>query len=148
MENVLFTVRGKLSWGHRLEISAAAGNYLGTVQQEPLTLMPRFSLYMGEEFIGQIKKEFTFFGHSYTLDCNDWQVEGDFFGWDYTVTDGQGGLIMQAASLTSIIRTRSSWANFCQRRRKQLGNTASITCIFFFALTGICSRWTAQHPRG
>ena len=40
----VFTVQGKLSWGHRLEITDAAGNELGRVQEEILTFLPRFSL--------------------------------------------------------------------------------------------------------
>ena len=31
------------------------------VKEEVLTFLPRFDLYVGENCIGQIKKEFTFF---------------------------------------------------------------------------------------
>ena len=59
--------------------------------------MPRFALYEGERYIGQIKKVFTLFKPVYTLDVNGWTVEGDLFGWDYRVTDGQGRGVMQAS---------------------------------------------------
>ena len=36
-----YTVEGKLSWGHRLEIYGPAGDHLGTVKEEVLTLLPR-----------------------------------------------------------------------------------------------------------
>ena len=64
-----FTVEGKLAWGHKLEVLDPAGRHLGTVKEEVLTFLPRFALYLGEEYIGQIKKEFTFFKPSFTLDC-------------------------------------------------------------------------------
>lgn len=96
-ENTVFTVEGKLSWGHRLEIYDPQGNYLGRVQEEVLTFLPRFALYIGETYLGQIKKEFTFFRPVFTLDCNDWVVNGDFLEWDYAVTDGAGREVMSAS---------------------------------------------------
>lgn len=95
--NTIFTVQGKMSWGHRLEIYDRAGNHIGTVKEEIMTFIPRFSMYMGDNYIGSIKKEFTFFKPVYKLDCNDWQVIGDFFEWEYQVTDGAGFLVMQAS---------------------------------------------------
>ncbi len=86
--NTVYTVQGRLAWGHKLEISDAAGNYLGMVREEVLTFLPRFGLYVGERCIGQIKKEFTFFRPAFTLDCNGWEVQGDFWEWDYRVLDG------------------------------------------------------------
>ncbi len=84
----VYEVRGELSWGHRLQIYDAAGRPVGRVQEQVLSLLPRFELYLGEQFVGMIRKEFTFFRPRFQLDCNGWQVEGDVFGWDYTVWDG------------------------------------------------------------
>lgn len=86
----VYTVEGKLSWGHRLEILDASGAALGTVKEEVLTFLPRFALYLDGEYIGQIKKEFTFFKPVFSLDCNGWQVEGNLFEWDYSITDANG----------------------------------------------------------
>ena len=58
------------------------------VKEEVLTLLPRFALYAGDVCIGQIRKEFTFFKPVFTLDCNGWEVRGDFLEWDYQVVDG------------------------------------------------------------
>ena len=63
-----YTVEGKLSWGHRLEIYGPAGDHLGTVKEEVLTLLPRFALYAGEEYLGCIRKEFALFHPRFTLD--------------------------------------------------------------------------------
>ena len=38
---------------------------------------------------------FSFFKPVYTLDCCGWQIQGDWLGWDYEVTDGSGRLVMQ-----------------------------------------------------
>ena len=87
-ENTVYTVQGRLAWGHRLEISDAAGNYLGQLRQEVLTFRPRFSLFIGENCVGQLRKEFALFKPVFTLDCNGWEIEGNFWEWDYRVTEG------------------------------------------------------------
>ena len=95
--NTVYTVEGKLSWGHRLEILNADGSPLGTVKEEVFTFLPRFAMYLGDAYIGQIKKEFTFFKPVFTLDCNGWEVEGSFLEWDYAVTDPAGRTVMAAS---------------------------------------------------
>ena len=59
--NVVFTVKGQLSWGHRLNIYNSAGVHVGTV------------------------KEVVF-----ALDSLGWNVDGDFMGWDYSILDSRG----------------------------------------------------------
>ena len=44
--NTVYTVEGKLAWGHCLHILDAAGNHIGTVQQKVLTFLPKFELSM------------------------------------------------------------------------------------------------------
>lgn len=86
--DTVYTVQDRLAWGHKLEISDAAGNYLGQVRQEVLTFRPRFSLFIGENCVGQLRKEFALFKPVFTLDCNGWEIEGNFWEWDYRVTEG------------------------------------------------------------
>ncbi len=88
--NAVFSVEGKLSWGHKLEIHDAAGNTVGVVKERIFKFLPTFDIYLGDNVIGSVTKEFTFFKPRYTLDFLDWQIDGDIFGWDYTVTDGAG----------------------------------------------------------
>ena len=91
--NTVYSVEGKLSWGHCLHILDAAGNHVGTVRERILTMLPKFEMYVGEEYVGCIQKQFTFFKPKYDVDCNGWQVDGDFLEWDYTVREGCGGLV-------------------------------------------------------
>lgn len=88
---VLFTVEGQLSWGKCLHILNAAGEHIGTVQQKVLTFLPRFELYAYGEYLGSLTKEFSFFTPRFTLDCSDWEIEGSFMEWDYTISSpGRG----------------------------------------------------------
>lgn len=89
-DNIAYVVKGKLSFGHLLNIFSPDGTHLGTVEEEPLTFfVPKFFLYEGKDnYIGQIRKEFTFFKPRITVDFNNWEVDGDWFEWDYSITDG------------------------------------------------------------
>ena len=86
---VAFTVEGKLAWGHCLHILDPMGRHIATVKQQVFTFLPKFDLYIGEQCVGTICKEFTFLRPSFTLDCKGWWVEGSFMEWDYTIQDAQ-----------------------------------------------------------
>lgn len=86
----LYTVKGQFGWGHCLKIYDARGCEVGTVKERILTFLPKFEMYLGERYMGCISKEFTFFMPKYNIDCNGWQVEGDFFEWDYTIRSASG----------------------------------------------------------
>ncbi|MEG2175826.1 MAG: LURP-one-related family protein, partial [Oscillibacter sp.] len=87
---VVYTVQGQFSWGHCLHILDSAGNHIATVRERVLTFLPQFELYVGEQAVGCIRKEFTLFRPRYDIDCNGWQVEGDFFEWNYAISDSVG----------------------------------------------------------
>ena len=88
--STVYTVEGKLAWGHCLHILDAHGEHIGTVQEKVFTLLPKFELYIRDRYVGSIQKEFTFFQPRFDIDCNGWQVEGSFMEWDYTVTEPCG----------------------------------------------------------
>lgn len=94
--NTIFVVKGVMSFGHCLQIFNSNNQLVGMIKQEILTLLPRFRMYIGENCIGQIKKELTFLKPKFTLDCNDWSVEGSMMQWDYKVLDSQNQLVMTA----------------------------------------------------
>lgn len=83
--NTVYVVKGQLSWGHCLKIFDANGNEIGTVKEKILTWLPKFEIYLGDNYVGCISKELTFFRPKYDIDYNGWHVEGDFFEWDYRI---------------------------------------------------------------
>lgn len=86
----VYTVKGQLAWGHCLKIYDARGEEIGTVQERIFTWLPKFEMYLGERYVGCISKEFTFLRPKYNIDCNGWQVEGDWFEWDYQILNSAG----------------------------------------------------------
>lgn len=91
--NTVYVVKGQLSWGHCLKIFNAAGQEIGTVRERVLTFLPKFEMYIGNSYVGCIRKEFTLFRPRYDIDCNGWHVEGDFMEWDYRIVDPAGRYI-------------------------------------------------------
>lgn len=86
----VYTVKGELAFGHCLKIYDATGMEIGTVREKILTWLPQFEMYRGEQYIGCIKKEFSFFSPKFHIDCNGWNVDGDFMEWDYTILNAAG----------------------------------------------------------
>lgn len=87
---VVYTVKGELSWGHLLRIYDANGRELGRIEQEVFTFMPKFYMYLGEQCVGSIRREFSFFTPTYNIDYKGWRVEGDWMEWDYYIHSNQG----------------------------------------------------------
>lgn len=83
-------VQGQLSWGHCLRIMTPDGVPIGTVKEVVLSFLPRFDLYLGEQVVGTLRKELTFFKPKFELDCNDWTVQGDWMEWDYSIVGPAG----------------------------------------------------------
>ena len=88
---VVYVVKGQLSWGHCLKIYNVQGEAVGMVKERILTFLPAFEMYLEDRYVGCIRREFTFFRPKYSIDYNGWQVDGSFFEWDYTIfgTAGQ-----------------------------------------------------------
>ena len=89
-ENTVYVVKGQLAWGHCLKIFDARGQEVGTVKEKIFTWLPQFEMYLGKQYVGCIRKEFTLFRPKFTVDCNGWQVQGEVFEWDYAVLNRTG----------------------------------------------------------
>ena len=86
--NVVYTVEGKMSWGRKLHINDALGVHIATLKQKVFAFLPTFQMYVRENYVGSISKELTLFKPAFYIDCNGWQIEGNFLEWDYEIKDG------------------------------------------------------------
>ena len=84
-----YTVEGKLSWGHRLEIYGPAGDHLGTVKEEVLTLLPRFASMRGG-IPGVHPQGICPVSPPVYTGLQRLGGEGSFLEWDYAVTTRRG----------------------------------------------------------
>ena len=85
--NTVYTVKGELSWGHLLRIYDTKGNEVGMIKEKVLTWFPKFEMYINDSYVGSINKEFSLFRPKFNIDCKGWYIDGDWFEWDYTISD-------------------------------------------------------------
>ena len=89
--NVRYFVRAEVfALGHQIHVYDAAHVEVGMIRQKLFNLLPVFEIETGGIKRGQIEKQFTLFQPKYDIDFNGWRVEGDFRGWDYTITKPVG----------------------------------------------------------
>ncbi|MGM9641957.1 MAG: LURP-one-related/scramblase family protein [Eubacteriales bacterium] len=86
-ENV-YTVEGQLAWGRCLKIFDRSGEELASVEQKLFRFLPTYEVYLHGEYVGCVRKEFSFFAPRFTIDFMGWQVEGHFLEWDYEIYSG------------------------------------------------------------
>lgn len=91
----LYTVEGKLAWGHKLVIYNHLHEAIGEVKEEVFSFLPKFKIYIQGEEVGLIEKEFSFLKPKFHLTCNDWIIQGNIMEWVYNVYSGER-LIMHA----------------------------------------------------
>ena len=89
-DNTVFTVKGQMAWGKCLKIFDRNENEVATVQQKIFSWFPTYEVYLGDNYAGCVKKEFSFFAPRFTIDYKGWEIEGDYFEWDYSIFDSVG----------------------------------------------------------
>lgn len=89
-QNVLFSVKGQLSFGKCLNIYDAYGSHIGTLKQKLFAFLPCFEIYEGDNYLGRVSKEFSFLKPRYNIDFCGQHIEGNFFECNYTVFDTVG----------------------------------------------------------
>lgn len=89
-EEPRYYVKGKVfSIGHQIHVYDKRTNEeVGAIKQKIFTFLPKFEIWIGGHIVGTISKEFTFLKPKYRVDFRDWEVTGDFMGWNYVARRG------------------------------------------------------------
>ena len=90
---IKYIVKGQLSWGHLLKIYDRNNQEVGYIKERILTFLPKFEIYVKDNYLGCINKEFSFFTPKYNIDFNGWHIEGNWLEWDYNILDYNGQTI-------------------------------------------------------
>lgn len=93
--NPIYHVEGKLfSLGRQLRIYDSQTNAeLAFIKQKLMMLLQTMEIYRGEVLQGTVAKKLSFLNPKFEIGHLGWQVEGNFFGYDYQITDDEGFLI-------------------------------------------------------
>lgn len=81
VEGEVFTLGKKL---HVYDMNQCEVLYLS---QRPFTFLPKVDIYKGEELIGTVIREFTFFTPRFTIEGLGWEVVGEFWEHNYEMVN-------------------------------------------------------------
>lgn len=81
-----------LTFGKKLRLYDQHNKEVLYIEQKLWKLMPEFDLFVDNEKVATIKKEWAFFQNNYTIHGKDWNIEGSVMAHDYVIKD-QGNVI-------------------------------------------------------
>ena len=83
--NVVYKVKGQLSWGHLFKIYNSNNEEIGHLKQKVFTFLPKYEIYVKGNKLGEIHRDFSPFIPKFTITFGNYTVKGNFFEWDYDV---------------------------------------------------------------
>lgn len=82
-----YFVEGEVfTWGKKLHVYDLQGNEVAFIKQEVFSWLPRFYVFCGQQQVAEIKRNFTFFLPSYSIEGLGWEITGSFLAHDYEIT--------------------------------------------------------------
>ncbi len=78
-----------ISLGKKITITDLDGNEVAFIKQKLASFMPRFFVEVDGEQIAAVVGKFNPLKHNFRIEGPDWQVDGNFTGHDYRVTQGE-----------------------------------------------------------
>lgn len=92
------------SIGKKLHIYDMNGNELAFVHQKVLSLLPRFFVSVNGTEVAEIVKKISFFRPKYIVEGLGWDINGDFFQHDYSISEN-------GRDIVSIHKVWMSWGD-------------------------------------
>lgn len=123
--NKAYVVEGQFSLTHHLKIYDGNDNYMGSIKQHFLTLLPKFDLFVGNNLIGSIRKELTLFAPRYSIDFNGWRIEGNWLEWDYQIVDDRN---------REIAKISKELLNWTDTYSIEIHNSQNALCVLMVVL--------------
>ncbi len=85
----VYRIEGKfLSLGKQLTVYDRSDREVAFIKQELFQWLPKFTIMIDGVEVAQVAQQFSFFKPKYTINGIGWNVDGDFWGHDYQVVDG------------------------------------------------------------
>jgi uncharacterized protein YxjI len=84
-----YFVRGEVfSLGKKLHVYDAQEREVAFVRQKLLSLLLRYDVYVGDEVIMEIRKEFTLLRPRFSTSNGEWRIEGNMWAHEYEIFRG------------------------------------------------------------
>ena len=76
------------SLGKQLHIYNSNGHAVAHIRQKLMSFTPKFEIEINGQIVCEIVRKFTILDHDYYIDGLPWYLEGDFWGHDYSLING------------------------------------------------------------
>lgn len=85
----VFLAQGEfLSWGKKISLYTMAGEELLLISEKLFKFLSQYDFYIGDELIGEMKREFSFLKPRYRMVAPDWTIQGDLWNHTYEIKAG------------------------------------------------------------
>ena len=91
---VRYIVEGELfSWGKKLHVCTPDGRQAAYIEEQFTFFRPRYQVFVRGALIGEVVRELSFFHPRFTVEGAGWDVEGDVWAHEYTVSHGGSPIV-------------------------------------------------------
>ncbi len=90
---IAYKIQGRVRVPKQYEIYNTQGEKIAYLKSKYFDILPQFRLFINEQEVGRVKRKFSFFSQKFQVDCNDWRVEGDVIGYNYSIVDANNSLV-------------------------------------------------------
>ncbi|SHJ58312.1 LURP-one-related/scramblase family protein [Pseudobutyrivibrio xylanivorans] len=114
--------------GKRLHIRDMMGNEVALVKQKLIVLLPQFLVFVNGQQVAVVNKKFTLLKPKYVVDGLGWEVSGNFFEHDYTISDAKG----------EIVRIHKAWISWGDSYELEIRDDADEALVLAVVLAIDC----------
>lgn len=87
-EDVFFAEGEFLSFGKKIRLYTMDGEELLFIKEQIFKFLSQYDFYIGDQLVGEMKRELSFFKTRYTMLQPDWTIQGDLWSHNYEIKSG------------------------------------------------------------
>ena len=87
-EDIFFAEGEFFSFGKKIRLFTMNGEELLFIKEKIFRFLSQYDFYIGDELVGEMKKELSFFKARYTMVEPNWTIQGDLWNHNYEIKAG------------------------------------------------------------
>lgn len=87
-QDVFYAEGELLSIGKRITLRTMDGEDLLLVKEKIFRWLSQYEFYVGDQLVGEVKRELSFFKPRYAMVAPAWTIQGDIWSYNYEIKEG------------------------------------------------------------